>query len=142
MLCKATTLIARAMDEKNYKYGITEKEKSSILYAGFSIDNGPNVQCKFISTDDDNDVAVRLYGLISGITDSNRGKILEVINKCNNSYRFVTFLIDSDGDVNIQYDFPVTATDDAIGVMSCEIFARIMNIVEECYPLFMKALWS
>ncbi len=142
MIFKATRLIQQAMEKEDMHSRIEEGDKSSRVLAGFGVKNGPNVRVQFISTDDDNDVAIRLFGLVSEVADDKFASVTAACNTCNNKYRYVKFLIDDDRDVNVEYDLPVRTSNDSVGREAVEIFMRFMQIVDECYPEFMKALWS
>lgn len=100
--------------------------------------NGPGVDVLFVSVDDSNAVMVRLFGIISNVEEDKIGEMLQVINECNGQYRYAKFFLDSESDINIEYDFPARTDDSHIGPMACEIFVRIMRIVDECYPKLMK----
>ena len=63
MVRKASLLIAEAFDERDIKYTIREiGEETSVVDAGFSITCGPNAHVLFASSDEENDVAVRITG--------------------------------------------------------------------------------
>ena len=94
---------------------------------------------QFISNDDDDDVAVRVFSLLN-LDESNREKLLPTINELNEQYRFVKFVCDSDGDLNLEYDFPVNGSNPAES--ATEMVARFVNIINEVYPVFMRKLWS
>lgn len=52
------------------------------------------------------------------------------------------FYIDSDGDINVEYDFPVHSSDECIGEMAFEIFVRTMQILDGEYEFLMKTLYT
>lgn len=52
------------------------------------------------------------------------------------------FYLDTDGDINVEYDFPVHSPDNSIGEMAFEIFVRMMQILDSEYSIFMKALYT
>lgn len=141
MIHKATQLIKEAMDNEELKYSIEESDDRSVVLAGFGIKNGPSVRVQFISSDEDNDVAIRLYGVVNEVSEEKMGEMQKVINECNNHYRYLKFTLDNDRDINVEYDLPVRADDSCVGPMACEIFIRIMKIVDECYPKFMRVMW-
>ena len=62
---KATNLIAEAFEKCGVKFDVVSHHGSEQLLAGFSVDCGPNVIMRFISRDNDNDIAARIFGLIS-----------------------------------------------------------------------------
>lgn len=142
MIYKATKLIKQEMDRQGMKYSVEEFDDRSILFAGFGIDNGPNVRVQFVSTDNDNDVGIRLFGMVNNVAESKVDRMIRVINECNNQYRYVKFVLDKDRDVIIEYDIPLRSGDTTVGAEACEIFVRIMKIADDAYPKFMKVIWS
>ena len=142
MIYKATKLIKQEMDKQGLKYSIEEFDNSSVVFAGFGIEKGANIRVQFVSQDNDNDVAIRLYGLVNNVGTDKLDKVLRVINECNMNYRYVKFVLDKDRDINIEYDIPMKASDATVGAEACEVFIRIMKIADECYPKIMSALWS
>lgn len=97
---------------------------------------------RFISRDNDNDVAARIFGLISNTPKEKRARVMEACNVLNHKIRYMKFYLDTDGDINVEYDFPVHSPDDGIGEMAFEIFVRMMQILDSEYSIFMKALYS
>ena len=137
---QASEAIYNALKTRDGLKVFTEEHgSSSEAWLGFGIDNGPSYRIHFISNDDDNDVAVRVFSLMS-VTEANRDKILPVINELNVKYRFVKFVCDSDGDLNVEYDFPVRGS--APAESAGEIVARFVKIINDSYPVLMRALWA
>ena len=77
MLFHATNLITEAFDRHGIKYHVDEWENVSTVLASFAIRMGPQTDVRFISKDDDNDVAIRglADGTVVRITDL-RGSIV------------------------------------------------------------------
>ena len=67
MIHKATELITKTFDEHSVKYRVTEVGEASMVEAGFEVEAGPEVVVRYISNDEDNDVAVRIFGLMHRI---------------------------------------------------------------------------
>lgn len=139
---KATNLIAEAFEKCGVKFDVVSHHGSEQLLAGFSVDCGPNVIMRFISRDNDNDIAARIFGLISNTPKEKRARVMEACNVLNYKIRYMKFYLDTDGDINVEYDFPVHSPDDGIGEMAFEIFVRMMQILDSEYSIFMKALYS
>ena len=97
---------------------------------------------RFISRDNDNDVAARIFGLITNTPNEKRARVMEACNVLNHKIRYMKFYLDTDGDINVEYDFPVHSPDNGIGEMAFEIFVRMMQILDSEYSIFMKALYS
>ena len=127
----------RAME--GLKVFTEENEKSSEVWLQFPVKNGGNYRIKFISTDNDNDVAVRVFGLLR-VDDTQKAKILEALNALNVKYRYVKFCCDNDGDVNIEYDYPVRSENPENSAE--EIVIRFVKIIDDAYPQLMHALWN
>lgn len=97
---------------------------------------------RFISQDNDNDVAARILNLISNTPKEKRTRVMEACNMLNHKMRFMKFCLDADGNINAEYDFPMHSPDDGISEMVFEIFIRMMQILDSEYSIFMKALYS
>ena len=67
-------------------------------------------------------------------------KGINVCNELNRKFRWVKFYIGSDGDVNAQIDAYID--EESCGFICKSLVSRTVNIVNEGYPTFMKALWS
>lgn len=137
---KMTREIYEALKNKSGLKVFTEEVgNSSFAWLQFSIKNGGSYRIRFISRDDDNDVAVRIFGLVS-IDSAQQAKILPVLNQLNAKYRYVKFVMDKDGDINLEYDYLVRCPDPAASAE--EIIVRIVKIVDEAYPELMRAMWA
>lgn len=139
---KAINLIAETFEKHGVKFDVVSHDGSEELRAGFSVDCGPFVIMRFISCDNDNDVAARIFGLISNTPREKRARVMEACNVLNHKIRYMKFYLDTDGDINVEYDFPVHSPDDGVGEMAFEIFVRMMQILDAEYSIFMKALYS
>ena len=138
----ATNLIAETFEKRGVKFDVVNHDGSEELRAGFSVDCGPFVVMRFISRDNDNDVAARIFGLISKTSKEKRARVMEACNVLNHKIRYMKFYLETDGDINVEYDFPVHSPDNGIGEMAFEIFVRTMQILDSEYSIFMKALYS
>ncbi len=139
---KAIRLIMQEMDKVNMHYNVEDMEDVNILSAGYGIENGSTITIKVFSQDDDNDVAVRVYGILHNVAEERIPKIMKVINQCNQKFRYFKFVMNDDNDVSVEYDFPVEASDYTLGQEVVEILMRMMHVLDECYPVLMRAIWS
>ena len=139
---KATRLIAETFEDHGIKFGVESHGGVEMLLAGFPIECGPNVLVSFASHDDDNDVSIRLFSLLSGIPDEKRLDVMTACNELNRKARYIKCYIDSDGDVNIEYDIPVRCPDEAIGEVALEMLLRLKKILDGEYGHFMRALYA
>ena len=142
MLFNATNLISESFDQHGAKYRMNELENASEIEAGFSIKSGPTVLVRFISSSQNNDVAVRVFGLINQVPEEKRMAVMEACNRLSEEIRFVKFCMNSNGDVNVEYDFLTNVSDDCIGECCFEIFARLMSILDQRYQVLMQTLYT
>lgn len=138
---KATNLIAETFEKYGIVFKVEDASKAEIITAGFHIDGGPSVSEWFISSNDNNDVAVRIFGLITNTPEAKRPRVMEACNILNCEVRHLKFYMD-DGNVNIDYDFPECTPDEGVGKMALEIFFRTMKTLDEKYGIFMKAIYT
>lgn len=139
---KATNLIATNFEQHGIKFRVNSAQGHEEVSAGFPVDGGPAVMMKFISRDNDNDVAARIYGLVSRTPKGKQARVMEACNILNRKTRFLKFYLDTDGDINVEYDFPLKSSDDCVGEIAFETFVKTMSILDKNYELFMKALYS
>lgn len=139
MIRPATMAIQKTFDEKNIKYRVNQVGDSSIVEAGFVLDNGPNAIVRFISRDDDNDVAVRVFDLVK-VKEDQQERMIKVINDLNKEFRFLKFVIHDSGSVHVENDLYLHTEN--VGEVAAEMFVRYMQILKQAYPKLMKALWA
>ena len=142
MIRNASRLIAEAFDLHDVKYHIVEVDDASIVEASFPVTMGPQVVVRFISNSEDNDVAVRVFGLLCKIPADKRTEMLEACNQLTGKIRFLKFYVDREGDINAEYDFPVRMSDDCLGECCHEMFVRIMQILDSEFHILAEALYS
>ena len=142
MIHHATELIIKTFDEHDVKYRVTEVGEVSMIEAGFEIEAGPDVVVRYISNDEDNDVAVRIFGLMHRIPTAKRVEVLEACNTLSAKIRIFKFYLDSNSNVNVEADLPVRTDDECLGECCFELFVRIMSILENEYHILAEALYG
>lgn len=142
MIHRATDLIVKTFDEHEVKYRVTEVGGASMVEAGFEVEAGPEVVVRYISNDEDNDVAVRIFGLMHRIPQAKRVAVMEACNTLSAKIRFFKFYLDSSSNVNVEADLPVRTDDDCLGECCFELFVRIMSILENEYHILAEALYG
>lgn len=136
---KATEAICEAFDEAELHYNVHDSEDSSAVIASIST-KLTHYDMLFISNDDDNDVAVRVYRFVS-FDESKTDEMIRLVNELNDDYRFLKFTADtSDSTITISYDIPVSCED--VGNAAVEILVKLMRNCDKFYPRIMKVLWA
>jgi hypothetical protein len=138
MIFQATQEIYDAMLEADLKCQIQEHEESSAINAGIRGDN-TDFNILFISRDNDADVSMRIFN-IAKFPPEKMAAVCTAVNECNGKYRYLRFTADDDNTVTAAYDFAVNTEN--VGKSAVELCMRAMNIVDECYPIIMKAIYS
>ena len=142
MIHKATNLIAECFDGHNIKYRIEEIGDISAVEAGFSVHAGPQVVARFISKDDDNDVAVRVFGLVCKVPEERRAAVMEACNSLSRDIRYYKFYMDRENSVNVEADLPVRTDDCCLGECCFELFVRLMKVLDDQFSVLANALYS
>lgn len=141
MVRKASLLIAEAFDERDIKYTIREiGEETSVVDAGFSITCGPSAHILFASSDEENDVAVRITGLMQNIPSDKRPAMNEACNTVNDKMRYLKFCIHGDNLIG-EYDLPAKISDECLAECCVEIFVRAIQILHMEYHFFPEAIY-
>ena len=138
MIFQATQEIYDAMMEADLKCRIQESDESSAVIAGVRGENC-DFDILFISRDNDSDASMRIFNLAKFPADK-MPAICTAVNECNGKYRYLRFTADDDNTITAGYDFPVRI--DNVGTCAVELCMRAMDIVDNCYPIIMKAIYS
>ena len=65
---------------------------------------------------------------------------LVLCNEMNNTWRWVKFYIDRDGDIRVQDDAVIDLS--SVGDECDELVSRMVDIIDKAYPDFMRLKWS
>ena len=135
----ATEKISQYFDEQEITYRVIERENASVLVAGVNSEK-TSFEILYISHDDENDVAMRVYDFIK-FEDEKYADLLELVNQLNHRYRYVKFILDTnDNTVNIEIDFPSSTSN--VGELAFEMLIRCTKIIDGAYPDFMRCIWT
>ena len=131
--------IKRVLDETKTKYREESNGKQWEIVTGFS-GKDKNYIIKFISTGPQDDaLAIRVFGIVSA-EKSQYPRIYPVLQSLQDTYRYLRFTLDRDGDVNVEYDYLMRDVNPAASAH--ELVFRIVKILDNSYPVIMRAMWS
>lgn len=136
----ATNLIADYFREKEMKFSVHDVDGASYVDAGFSIPCGPAIVVHFISRDEDNDVAIRIFSLISSIPSAKEDIALRLCNELSRRNRSVKFYLSEDNSINMEYDLSEHTPDEAVGPICHDMFMRMATILFVEYAGMVRAL--
>ena len=109
------------------------------VWLQFTVENGAPYRIHFLVSDEDNDVSMRVFSLVK-VEEEKRDNVIQVLNNLNVQYRYTKFVCDKDGDVNVEYDYPLTGSNPAESAE--EMVIRFAQIVREAFPQIMRAVWA
>lgn len=91
---------------------------------------------------DESDTHVHLEGLnFIKVPENKYDEIYRVLNECNDKYSHVKFVLDTEnGQLNARDDDVIQL--DSCGEECFELMIRMLSVVEDAYPKFMKAIWA
>ncbi len=135
----ATYEIANAFDDEDISYHTEHNENNSRVIAGISGDYC-RYSIQFISSDDDNDVSIRVFDLAKFPAEM-LVPVLRTVNDINCKYKYVKFCVDrEDRSISAQYDMPVR-TDDP-GKSAKMLFHVFIQIIDDVFPVLMRVIWG
>ena len=113
-------------------------EEESVIRVGWNLNN-TKLRILFFFGEEGTDVHL-MGDEFAVIPEEKRESILRAINECNRHFRWMKFVLNEEGEIEVK--------DDAvIQLESCaeecyELMLRMCGIVDEAYPILMKAIWS
>ncbi len=110
----------------------------SLVVCGVNGQNNARYDVLFLFDPDGKGVSPRVPGILT-FPEEKRPQFLELVNELNGKYRWVKFSL-REGRVNVQADASIT--DDTSGRVCVELFLRIIKIIDDVYPEFMRTLWT
>ena len=118
---------------------LSEDENESVVRCGWKADN---ITMDVYITFDADDTHVSIEGCNwLQISEDKFDKALRAANECNRSWRWVKFIVDTKHNQIIARDDAIIQLDSCAEEVE-ELVHRMVGIVDEAYPEFMKAFWA
>lgn len=132
----AAKIVSQYFESKETKLNELEED---LLKIGWNFQGGSMVVFfKF----DDTDTHVHLEGLdFIRVPEDKFDSMYKVLNECNDSYSHVKFVLDTENGQICARDDDVIQLD-SCGAECFELMIRMVKVVEDAYPKFMKAMWA
>lgn len=130
-------LFMRHMDREGVKYTEMDDHVVKVVYTGDNLKTIPI----FVFFDENGEplISVKCWEIANFKNEKMAGGMI-ACNELNKRYRWVKFFLDDDSDVIAQIDAYV---DEATCGGEClNLVKRMVNIIDEGYPTFMRALWT
>jgi len=139
MSYKATKEIHEALRKHGLKANIEETATRSMVHVGFmteNTENGSPLHIFFVSRNNDNDVSMRVMQLMH-VEEEHVKDVLPVISRINRDFRYVKFVLDTDNNIGVEYDLPLSC--DAVGKCALEMTACFVKTIGKAYPELLRA---
>lgn len=131
--------ITKAFDKVEIRYRVDRKGNQEVLVTDIST-KVASYKILFVKTDDTgNDVGIRIIGLAS-YPKEKWMDVYRLINRLQEKYRFAKFILDEDGDMMVNYDFPVSCEE--IGKCAVEMVLTLVKVLDEVYPELKRLQWA
>ena len=141
MITKTTQAVEAAFKAQNWNYNIDEHPSgnTSALITGFDLKSGRSIQIFFISANAERgeDLAIRVFEFMA-VPAGKEAAALRACNEANNEFRFAKFALLNNGNIAIEMDMPAETQN--VGAVAVELLYRLLDIADNAYPIFEKAL--
>lgn len=131
---KCTQSFTDSLTEKELNFTVKNSETSEIVDFPWQ---GRNLKCIFSGDDGE---YLSLYYCLENVPEDKLADILIVCNELNSKYKWVKFYIDSDNDIMLEDD-AILSYENA-GNEAFELLIRMIDILKETKPVFMKAIYA
>lgn len=140
-LYKPTRLMAECFEENGIPFKTHKRaEKEGLMCLLVIQGANRSIPVWFISRDNKNSVAVRVFGLIVRTPASKHIKMLRICNSLSRDNRFIKYVIDDDGDIHMEYDLLEEISDDALGLAALKAYSRFKLFLDRDYKIIKEAL--
>ena len=132
----AVKLVSQFFESKGIK---PTELGDDLLRIGFNFEGGT---IEIFFQFDETDTHVHLRGMNFIKVPTNKYDVMyKILNECNAKYNYVKFVLNiKDGQINVRDDDVIQL--DSCGLECFELMLRMVTIVEEVYPEFMKVMWA
>lgn len=127
MVFQPSKTIREALTAQNFNCDILEGPDSSAVVTGFDLRSGDAATIHFISTGENNDVALRVFHFAQG----DPARLQGVVNDLNCQFRYAKFTLRED-EVCLEMDIPQETTD--LGKVAVELLVRSLDIMASAAP--------
>lgn len=113
---------------------------SEVIELRYTGKNISTIVANFFFDSDEKGVAVRVFDLVK-VPEGKEDSMLRAINGQNNRFRFSKFCLNTkDNTIQMEMDGIFRRYD--VGEICREMLVRAIQICDEAYPEFMKAMWT
>ena len=140
-MLQAVSRFLTVLDQRkiNYDHYPAEEDRKERVRVDFSGDHVNNLTMVFFFDDDGESVNIKCFSICK-VTPDKLMDIYVKLNELNYNYRWIKFYLDEDNEVTQSGDAIID--EETAGEECFELLGRYVNILDDCYPEIMKALWA
>lgn len=139
---KPMEVIANELECRGLNYRVVDMDYGQdTIFVYESVRGATHVVIGICSRGDD-EATVRVVDFVGKVPKNKRRRVMEACNMLATDRKFVSAYIDRDDCVTISHDFPTSTSLDDYGVLVYELLGRLSVMLDEYYPVFMKALYG
>ncbi len=132
-------VVEEVLENHDLRYHSKVNDNKVFFSLSFNAKNLPSLDL-FLTVTTKGDAKITCY-LVRDIVPQKRAAVINAINNLNNSYRYITLSLDSDGDLLAQYDFTIFGDEEVADKQVITMIFLVREIMDECFPKIMKAIW-
>lgn len=134
----AAKMFTSYLDSREMNYSILD-EAQRVIRMGWTLE-GTKMAIFFEFAEDGANVRMEGREFLNFPADK-INTMYKIVNDCNRKYRWIKFSVDAESNTAVVECDAVIQLDSCAEEVS-ELMFRMIKIVEDAYPLMMKALWA
>lgn len=135
----AAQMTAAYFDSQDFKYDITGDDQEKII-TGVGLKNKDGIKMLIVFDDTEKSVAIRSFD-IAKVPEDKIPEMMLVANLLNMKFRWIKFVVDpEEGSIRAEDDAVIQL--DSCGAEVFELCLRMANIIDDAYPIIMKACFA
>ncbi len=129
-----TQNFANILNEKELNFTVKNNNTDEIIDFPWQ---GRNLKCIFSG---DEGEYLSMYYCLESVPEEKLADVLFVCNEMNAKYKWVKFYLDSDNDIMLEDDAILSPAN--AGAEAFELLIRMIDILKDTKPVFMKAIYA
>ncbi len=126
------------LNNKNIKHTVDDDNDRCLIKIRYGLKHTSS-HLHFYFNNDNEHLSLRVYEVVK-FPEEKKSKVIAACNECHKKYKWVKFVAEDDNTVIAGIDAIITP--ETAASIAFEMDTRILDIVNKCYPDFMKAIWA
>lgn len=136
-MLETVSAVVQYFDSKGLKYELSDDE--NVIRVPYTLDN-TSVNVYLIFHENDRNVTIKCFEFCKFAEDK-KPEMYKTCSLVNAEYKWEKFYVEeSDNTITVQDDAIIQA--DSCGPECYELVARMVSIIDDVFPRFMKTIWQ